>query len=84
MNALDDTDDNLGSGGGGAGGVGELIALRRDDNRLALVVFKTSTALYDIDGDGCRKRLAWVSAAVSLAIGVVICSLRNFYSAVTS
>ncbi|MCY4320465.1 MAG: hypothetical protein OXE76_15080, partial [Alphaproteobacteria bacterium] len=51
-----------GDGGGGGGGGGKPIVLDLDGDGVELVALERSTAFFDINGDGYRERMAWVSA----------------------
>ena len=59
-----DEDGNYigGDDGGGDSGNGKPIVLDLDGDGLELVSLEDSTAFYDIDGDGYRERMGWVSA----------------------
>ena len=61
-----DNDDDGNSGGGDDGGdspgSGKPVVLDLDGDGVELVSLEDSTAFYDIDGDGYRERMAWVSA----------------------
>jgi len=50
-------------GGYGRGGVGVPVALDLDgDGKITLVPLGDSSALYDLDGDGQKERVAWVGS----------------------
>ena len=57
-NANADSDQNGGDGGGG----GKPIILDLDGDGVELVPLEESTAFFDINGDGYRERMGWVSA----------------------
>ena len=48
--------------GDGDGGGGKPVVLDLDGDGVELVSLEDSTAFYDIDGDGYRERMGWVSA----------------------
>ncbi len=50
------------NGGGDGGGSGKPIMLDLDGDGVELVPLEDSTAFFDINGDGYRERMAWVSA----------------------
>ena len=57
------TDDaDCGCGGGDDGGSGKPIVLDLDGDGVELVGLEDSTAFFDINGNGYRERMAWVSA----------------------
>ncbi len=62
----DDMDDNNADvgccGESGDSGGGKPIVLDLDGDGVELVALETSTAFFDINGDGYRERMAWVSA----------------------
>ena len=55
-----DTSTEDGGDGNGGGG-GKPIVLDLDGDGVELVPLEKSTALYDINGDGSRERMAWVA-----------------------
>ena len=64
---LDQDGDGFYDGGGndgagdGPGSGGKPVVLDLDGDGVELVALEDSTAFYDIDGDGYRERMAWVS-----------------------
>ena len=61
-NQSDDTGPYDGSeGGGDSGDSGKPVVLDLDGDGVELVALEDSTAFYDIDGDGYRERVGWVS-----------------------
>ena len=48
-------------GGGDSGDSGKPVVLDLDGDGVELVALEDSTAFYDIDGDGYRERVGWVS-----------------------
>ena len=64
----EDVDSGQDGGGGpdggdpGSGFGGKPIVLDLDGDGLELVALEESTAFFDLDGDGYRERVAWVSA----------------------
>ena len=64
-NYIGDGNDGGGSGGGDGGsssGGGKPVVLALDGDGVELVSLEDSTAFYDIDGDGYRERMGWLSA----------------------
>ena len=65
---LDQDGDGFYDGGGndgagdGPGSGGKPVVLDLDGDGVELVALEDSTAFYDIDGDGYRERMGWVSA----------------------
>lgn len=55
-----DTGQTFG-GGGDSGDSGKPVVLDLDGDGVELVALEDSTAFYDIDGDGYRERVGWVS-----------------------
>ena len=56
------SDDSSADNGGGEGGGGKPIVLDLDGDGVELVPLEESTAFFDINGDGYRERMAWVSS----------------------
>ncbi len=54
--------DDGNSGGGDDPSPGKPVVLDLDGDGVELVSLEDSTAFYDIDGDGYRERMGWVSA----------------------